>query len=133
MDNFYGWASNNEQATQRTIRTLREFWNVEEVGVWSGMRLFKLPQCTRWVKGKWKWISYEIWYICDNGGELNVGPVNHNERMVSIPYASTQAELTAETMAERIWRAMTGREIDYIFNDIPAIPPDEPLPIIIEE
>lgn len=66
-----------------------------------------LPKCIILEKG-WRWFT-----LADNGGEINVEPINHPEEMRSIPYTSTGRALDTLTMAYRLLKAMSGAKIDY--------------------
>jgi hypothetical protein len=57
--------------------------------------------------------NYAIHSICDNGGEFNVEPVNHGERMRSIPYVDRLGVVDAGTVAYRIAMVIKGEDIDW--------------------
>ncbi len=133
IKNLYGYAANNSEATARTLYALNKQWNVTHIGnLYAGAKLVSLPFCNHFQSGK-TWNSHEIFALSDNGGEINVEPINHHDRYRAVPYTSNRAFLTAETMAWRIWYAMTNQEIDWNVNDIPsAIPGEQPLPLDIQ-
>lgn len=56
---------------------------------------------------------YTSWYLCDNGGELNVGPVNRDEEMRSVPYFAWSTLLDAGTIAYRVAAVIRDEVIDY--------------------
>lgn len=56
---------------------------------------------------------YTTWWICDNGGELNVRPVNRDEDMRSIPYTAWTSLLDPGTIAYRIAAVLSDAAIDY--------------------
>jgi len=127
------WAYNSIEATARIIITLNLHFRVKNLG-WDGRGsvIVELPFCNNMTRtdDAPKWNSGEWWVLSDNGGEINVEPINHPERMRSIPSTSDRAVLTAETMAWRLWCAMTNQEIDWDWNDQPAAHVDiEPLKI----
>jgi hypothetical protein len=123
------------EVTQRVLHTLKMHWGVKTMLQTSkGLVIVQYPYSLAKYDFSYVWFD-----LCDNGGEVNVGPINTPERLK--PYfpdgivsaASTAATLvlTAETMAYRIWCAMNGQEIDWNKNDmIPAHPYKEPLQMI---
>ena len=57
---------------------------------------------------------YVMWFIADNGGEFNIGPVNYDESsMRSIPYTAHMRTLSARTMVYRLGQVFRGEEIDW--------------------
>lgn len=53
------------------------------------------------------------WYVCDNGGELNVGRINDHDTMRSIAYDTRRGMTDGATMAYRVRCVIDGDEIDY--------------------
>jgi len=123
----------NKEATRRCMLALKKYYGVESEAEISGGFYVQLPffnKATRSPSQRGEWNSYEIFTITDNGGEINVEPVNHQERMRSIPYTSQFFRLTAETIAYRLFCAMSNQEIDYSWNNAPsAVDGKEPLKI----
>ena len=108
---LFGWARNNEAATNRTLLTLKAFWNVEEVGEMTGSYIVTLP-----FSRERRWPSYRAFTLHDNGGEITVKGINIDKTPVSVASTSSfSPPLTAETVAYRIWQAMTEQEIEWEF------------------
>ncbi len=57
--------------------------------------------------------SHPMLYLCDNGGELNIGWVNLEETHRSIPYTGNRGDANAETMFYRILTVLDGEEPDW--------------------
>ena len=123
------------EVTERVLYTLNRHWGVKTV--------LQTPNDLIIVQHPYSLSKREfsnVWFdLCDNGGEVNIGPINTPERLrpyfpdgtVSVASTASTMVLTAETMAYRIWCAMTGQEIDWDKNDtIPAHPHTEPLQMI---
>ena len=60
--------------------------------------------------------SARLWFICDNGGEFNVSPVNCHDEMRSVAYADHRGAVDPGTMAYRIAMVVRGEEIDWDFR-----------------
>ena len=88
----------------QVLRVLRTTFNIDVIGSSHGEPLVRLNEFPHY---------YTTWYLCDNGGELNVGPVNLDERMRSIAYTGRGGLLDAGTVAYRIAAVLGGAEIDY--------------------
>ena len=58
--------------------------------------------------------TYDWLYLCDNGGEFNVGRVN--DVPTSVAYTEFGSPLDGGTMAYRIWCAIKNEPIDYGFR-----------------
>lgn len=58
-----------------------------------------------------------MWVVSENGGELNVAPVNCPDEMRSVPYTTRfpGRYVDGGTMASRIAHVVRGDEIDYDF------------------
>ena len=123
------------EVTERVLYTLSKHWGVKTMlQTAKGLVIVQHPYSLA------KRNFSNVWFdLCDNGGEVNVGPINTPERLrpyfpdgtVSVASTANSFTLTAETMAYRIWCAMTGQEIDWNKNDmIPAHPHAEPLQMI---
>lgn len=123
------------EATQRVLRTLKMHWGVKtRLQTAKGLVIVEYPYSL-----EKRDLSY-VWFdLCDNGGEINIGPINIPERLkpqfpdgiISVASISNAFTLTAETMAYRLWCAMNGQEIDWNKNDmIPTHPHKEPLQLI---
>lgn len=130
---FSKYLHNGEEVTARVKIALNYFWNVEEISsVGNYGIIFSTPFYNRFVRGDnedVKWNSYEWFIVTDNGGELNIEPINHSDRMRSIPYTSNKTTLTAETIAWRIWCVMSNQEIDWNDNTMLGAYQEEPLKI----
>lgn len=124
--NLFGRLGHGLAATERVLLTLHVFWNVKVVTQGDGMIVVQHP----YKMGNSE-LSYALFSLSDNGGEVNVERINHSEEMRSIPSSSSKYLLTAETMAWRIWCAMTGEETDWAENNIPSALPDKikPMPL----
>ena len=59
------------------------------------------------------WPYGDVFYLCDNGGEVNVGPVNKDDDMRSVAYTRWSCMLDGATLAYRIRCVLDGDEIDY--------------------
>ncbi len=114
--NLYGWASNNDEATKRTLATLTAFWNVLPAGEIDGCIVVRT---NRQIFSKLAQAKHEYYTLADNGGEICVEPINCHDEMRSVPSTSNKGIVTAEVMAYRLWCAITGQEIDYDCYDIP--------------
>ena len=123
------------EMTERVLYTLSKHWEVKTMlQTAEGLVIVQYPFSLA------KRDFSNVWFdLCDNGGEVNVEPINTPERLkpyfpdgvVSVASTSNSFTITAETMAYRIWCAMTGQEIDWNKNDtIPAHPHIEPLQMI---
>ena len=129
------YISSGLEVTQRVLHTLKMHWGVKAMLQTSkGLVIVQYPYLL--AKHDFSYVWFDL---CDNGGEVNVGPINTPERLkpyfpngiVSVASTATTLVLTAETMAYRIWCAMNGQEIDWNKNDmIPAHPYKEPLQMI---
>jgi hypothetical protein len=131
-DLFRSVAHNSIEMTSRTLKTLHAAFGVSHIGDVAGSAIVSLPY---FAKHKHEddgihWNSHEWFTLTDNGTEINVEPINHVERMRSIPSSSNRAILTAETMAWRLWCAMSNQEIDWDWNDGINTFDVEPLKII---
>ena len=123
------------EVTQRVLHTLKRHWGVNTM-----LQTSKDLVIVQYPYSLAKHVFSYVWFdLCDNGAEVNIGPINTPERLkpyfpdgiVSVASTATTLVLTAETMAYRIWCAMTGQEIDWTKNDtIPAHPHTEPLQMI---
>ena len=57
------------------------------------------------------------WFLCDNGGEINVGQINRQyDTMQSIASTSNRTGLTPYIMATRIAGHIKGTGVDYDFD-----------------
>ena len=61
-------------------------------------------------------MSSRMWSVSENGGELNVQPVNAPEEMRSVPYTAHGFYVDGGTMAYRVTQAIRGEAIDYDFK-----------------
>ena len=123
------------EVTQRVLHTLKRHWGVNTM-----LQTSKDLVIVQYPYSLAKHVFSYVWFdLCDNGAEVNIGPINTPERLkpyfpdgiVSVASTATTLVLTAETMAYRIWCAMTGQEIDWNKNEtIPAHPHTEPLQMI---
>jgi hypothetical protein len=89
----------------QVLRVLRTTFHIDVIGSRHDEPLVRLNLFPHY---------YTTWYLCDNGGELNVGPVNLDERMRSIPYTGHGGLVDAGTVAYRIAAVLGGEEIDYV-------------------
>lgn len=74
--------------------------------------------------------GYRIWSISDNGGELNVQPVNDDPAMRSVPFTVYDRVVNPFTLAYRIHQVMRGREIEWsaLFPEFDGVMrPDQPV------
>lgn len=67
--------------------------------------------------------AYRVWSITDNGGELNVQPVNDDAAMRSVPFTADGRMVNPATLAYRLHQAMRGREIrwDWLFPEFDGL------------
>lgn len=86
------------------LRALRTEFDIDVVGHLHGEPLVRLGTHPHY---------YTSWYLCDNGGELNVGPVNRDDEMRPVAYCSFSARLDAGTVAYRVAAVLRGEAIDY--------------------
>ena len=123
------------EVTERVLYTLSKHWGVKTMlQTAKGLVIVQHPYSLT------KRDFSNVWFdLCDNGGEVNIGPINAPERLkpyfpdgvVSVASTANSFTITAETMAHRIWCAMSGQEIDWNKNDLtPAHPCKGPLQMI---
>jgi hypothetical protein len=122
---LYGWCHNGDDATARTLAALDEFYNVSKVGSMGETIVVQFPYNQESPDLNGVWFS-----ICDNGGEINVEPINQPAQLQkyypdgpiirSMPYTSTLKNITAEVMAYRIFKSMIGENPDWEWGDAPA-------------
>lgn len=99
-----------ESAEQRTrlsaqvLAVLRAEFTIDVIGRLHGQPLVRLNAHPHY---------YTSWYLCDNGGELNVGPVNRDEEMRSVAYFAWSTLLDAGTIAYRVAAVIRDEVIDY--------------------
>lgn len=86
-----------------TIACLRLGWHIKAIGEANGSIILA---------------DYGWFFLCDNGGEFNVGKINDDASMRSIPYTDLSYFdlLDGGTMAYRVFCAIRGEEIDYRFR-----------------
>lgn len=121
---FERWAANDKEMTTRVIITLETHWKVKRVGSSGKAPIVMLPFFFQKEDQSIRWNSYEWFILSNNGGEINVEPINHEERLRSVPYTHMSYSLTAETIAWRLWCAMSNQEIDWNYNDMVSVIPD---------
>jgi hypothetical protein len=113
-------AMTNEERKQviaETVACLAHGWNMRKIGEINGsIILLDESRHNRLVP------SYDWLYLCDNGGEFNVGTINKGS-VVSVPYTDYHTVLDGGTMAYRVACAIRGDEIDYSFR-LPEIVED---------
>lgn len=88
----------------QVLDVLRTKFNIHVVGHLDGQPLVRLDAFPHY---------YTPWCLCDNGGELNVGPVNRDEEMRSVPYTAWSTLLDAGTIAYRVSAVLRDEVIDY--------------------
>lgn len=90
-----------------TLKCLHFGWKISKIGEANGAVIV----CGGYPNTDW-------YYICDNGGEFNVGRVNHDSEMRSVPYTSNGYHnlLDGGTMAYRVSAVMREEEIDYAWS-----------------
>ena len=99
-----------ESAEQRTrlsaqvLAVLRAEFKIDVIGRLHDQPLVRLDAHPHY---------FTSWYLCDNGGELNVGPVNRDEEMRSVGYSAWGTLLDAGTIAYRIAAVLRDEVIDY--------------------
>lgn len=106
-----------EEATARqaliaeTVACLAYGWHIRKIGeANSSVILCDESRHDRLVP------SYEWIYLCDNGGEFNVGRINQVPTF-SVAYTDGYGcKLDGGTMAYRVWAVLRGEEIDYDFR-----------------
>lgn len=132
---LYGnkWTYNGAEATARTLIALQQFYGVRHIGNVGNTIRVEFPFSTEHPD-----LSYVEFVLSDNGGEINVEPVNMPDRLHkyfpnrvnrSMPYTSTKGIITAEVMAYRIYFAMTGKEVNFEDFDMPGAFDQPPLVI----
>lgn len=99
-------ASGRARLTSEVLAALRMQFNIKVVGHLNGTPLVILDTHPHY---------WTTWYVSDNGGELNVGPVNGDDAMAmrSIPYLGWGTLLDPGTIAYRIAAVIRDDEIDY--------------------
>lgn len=110
-------ASERARLTAEVLAALRAEYNIKVVGYLNDSPLVILDSFPHY---------WTTWYVSDNGGELNVGPVNGNDAdaMRSIPYLAWSSLLDAGTIAYRIAAVLKDEEIDYDARfPVPMAPP----------
>ena len=120
--NLFTHATNGEIATKRVVDLLETIYKLRVTPFGSGIRV------THGYHSNHDF-SYVEFSLHDNGGEINVEPVNSPERLKqyypaglrSIPSESNLGTITAEIVAYRLYLALTGQEIDYQDFNAPGI------------
>jgi hypothetical protein len=108
-------ASGRARLSSEVLAALRTEFNIKVVGRLNDTPLVILDTFPHY---------WTTWYVGDNGGELNVGPVNGDDAndMRSIPYLAWGVLLDAWTIAYRIAAVIRDEVIDYDVRG-PAPPP----------
>lgn len=100
-----------------TVACLKYGWNVRKIGEAGGSIILCDESRHERLVPTYDWI-----YLCDNGGEFNVGRINHGAP-VSVAYTGSSYFdlLDGGTMAYRMFCAIRGEEIDYEWRGIDII------------
>ena len=93
-----------------TVACLGYGWSYRKIGEINGQPILSDESRQERIVPSYDWI-----YICDNGGEFNVGRINMKD-MRSVPYSDGPIMVDAGTMAYRLACAIRGDEIDYSFD-----------------
>lgn len=106
--NLFGWNPNGKKETSKLITLL--LWD-------SRFKLLFEGHGTIYLEAPFPYQEHArcvgpMVYLCDNGGEVNVGYVNR-VRGASVPSTWNSINLNAETMYYRIKQALMGEPIDY--------------------
>lgn len=98
-----GWVQDGQRHTASIIYALQKFYGIRLIAIID-------PQVAIVVSkdGDGRWFT-----LADNGGEINVEPINIPDELVSVPTTSTRIGLTPMTIAYRVWRVMHQQPIDY--------------------
>jgi hypothetical protein len=97
-------AEQRTRLSAQVLAVLRAEFKIDVIGHLHGQPLVRLDAHPHY---------YRSWYLCDNGGELNVGPVNRDEEMRSVPYFAWSTLLDAGTIAYRVAAVIRDEVIDY--------------------
>lgn len=102
MANLFKGIEDARQHTQSFVKVMREIYGFNCVGfIHNGTTAVFEKQNT-------------YYHVSDNGGEVNVCPVNNNDT-VGIPFTSFKGSLNPCTIAYRVWKLITDGygEIDW--------------------
>lgn len=97
-------AEQRTRLSAQVLTVLRAEFKIDVIGQLHGQPLVRLDAHPHY---------YTSWYLCDNGGELNVGPINRDEEMRSVPYFAWSTLLDAGTIAYRVGAVIRDEVIDY--------------------
>ncbi|HEX8213800.1 MAG TPA: hypothetical protein VF584_26775 [Longimicrobium sp.] len=97
-------AEQRTRLSAEVLAVLRAEFKIDVIGHLHGQPLVRLDAHPHY---------YTSWYLGDNGGELNVGPINRDEEMRSVPYFAWSTLLDAGTIAYRVAAVIRDEVIDY--------------------
>ena len=66
-----------------------------------------------------------VWFLNDNGGEINMGRVNDSADCLNAPYTAGGHTLAGATVGYRVLCLMAGLPVDWAFG-VPAVQPAAP-------
>lgn len=101
----------NNEFTRLTIEALGRFQGFEKIVEVYEFSCF-------FLQGGWD-EGYAIFALSDNGGEVQVMKINHQDIDVGVAATSNRCALTPATMAYRIAKTVKGQynEIDWDYNE----------------
>jgi len=97
------WITNlkqRERINRETLAVMEKGYGLTPISEFRGAVYFTDGRC-------------RLWAVSDNGGELNVGLVNHDETMRSVAYTAWRLPLDGGTMAYRIAMVVQDWPINY--------------------
>ena len=109
--NIFGRNKNNGiEKTNLLIKLLGDTYGFKFVGELYNGLVFEFP-----FDMDNNSLNHKVFYVCDNGGELNINLINGENECVSAAYATTP-KTSVETMAYRVSKCAYREPIDYSFN-----------------
>lgn len=101
------WGFRDPARTTADILTaLQGGWDIHVVGQWGGAVLVERRSGTH----------NKVWFLNDNGGEINLAPVNDEAPDRNVPVTAWRRPLHAATIAYRIAMTIQGQPVDYDYE-----------------